>query len=40
MESEKPLSGYDEIVKKLEKKYEVMGQDLSSYLDGLLYADY
>ncbi len=29
-----------ELVKKLEQKYEVMGQDLSSYLDGLLYADY
>lgn len=27
-------------LKKLEQKYEVMGQDLSSYLDGLLYADY
>ena len=27
-------------LKKLEKKYEVMGQDISSYLDGLLYADY
>ncbi len=27
-------------IKKLEEKYEVMGQDLSSYLDGLLYADY
>lgn len=27
-------------VKKLEAKYEVMGQDLSSYLDGLLYANY
>jgi len=25
---------------KLEKKYEAMGQNLSSYLDGLLYADY
>jgi tryptophan 2,3-dioxygenase len=25
---------------KLEKKYAAMGQDLSSYLDGLLYADY
>ncbi len=25
---------------KLEKKFEVMGQDMSSYLDGLLYADY
>lgn len=29
-----------EQIKKLEEKYEVMGQDLSSYLDGLLYADY
>lgn len=29
-----------EQINKLEKKYEVMGQDLSSYLDGLLYADY
>ncbi len=27
-------------IKKLESKYEAMGQDLSSYLDGLLYADY
>lgn len=27
-------------IKKLEAKFEVMGQDLSSYLDGLLYADY
>ena len=27
-------------IRKLEEKYEVMGQDLSSYLDGLLYADY
>jgi tryptophan 2,3-dioxygenase len=27
-------------VKKLQQKYAVMGQDLSSYLDGLLYADY
>ncbi|MEM6643916.1 MAG: tryptophan 2,3-dioxygenase family protein [Bacteroidota bacterium] len=27
-------------LKKLEEKYDVMGQDLSSYLDGLLYADY
>ncbi|PIB34295.1 tryptophan 2,3-dioxygenase [Reichenbachiella sp. 5M10] len=27
-------------VKKLEKKYDAMGQDLSSYLDGLLHADY
>lgn len=29
-----------EQLKKLEQKYEVMGQDLSSYLDGLLYSDY
>lgn len=29
-----------DLVKKLEQKYEVMGQDLSSYLDGLLHADY
>ncbi len=27
-------------VEKLEQKYEAMGQDLSSYLDGLLYANY
>lgn len=27
-------------IKKLEDKYEAMGQDLSSYLDGLLYSDY
>ena len=27
-------------ISKLEQKYEVMGQDLSSYLDGLLYSDY
>ncbi|NJN42120.1 MAG: tryptophan 2,3-dioxygenase [Flammeovirgaceae bacterium] len=27
-------------VKKLEEKYAVMGQDLSSYLDGLLYSEY
>jgi tryptophan 2,3-dioxygenase len=33
-------SEYSEIVKKLEQKYEAMGQDLSSYLDGLLYSDY
>jgi tryptophan 2,3-dioxygenase len=29
----------DQVV-KLEKKYDAMGQDLSSYLDGLLHADY
>ncbi len=27
-------------LKKLQAKYTVMGQDISSYLDGLLYADY
>lgn len=29
-----------ERLKKLEAKYDVMGQDLNAYLDGLLYADY
>lgn len=29
-----------ELLKKLQQKYAVMGQDLSSYLDGLLHADY
>jgi len=29
-----------DILKKLQQKYDAMGQDLSSYLDGLLYADY
>jgi tryptophan 2,3-dioxygenase len=29
-----------EQLKKLQEKYDVMGQDLSSYLDGLLYSDY
>ncbi|UII23908.1 tryptophan 2,3-dioxygenase family protein [Fulvivirga ligni] len=29
-----------EQIRKLEEKYEAMGQDLSSYLDGLLYSDY
>jgi tryptophan 2,3-dioxygenase len=29
-----------EQLKKLQAKYDVMGQDLSSYLDGLLYSDY
>ncbi len=28
-----------ERIRKLEEKYEAMGQDLASYLDGLLYAD-
>lgn len=27
-------------LKKLQEKYDVMGQDLSSYLDGLLHSDY
>ncbi|MEL6557844.1 MAG: tryptophan 2,3-dioxygenase, partial [Bacteroidota bacterium] len=27
-------------LKKLNEKYDAMGQDLSSYLDGLLYSDY
>lgn len=27
-------------LKKLQEKYAVMGQDISSYLDGLLYSDY
>ncbi len=29
-----------EQIRKLEQKYEAMGQDISSYLDGLLHADY
>lgn len=29
-----------ELLAKLQKKYDVMGQDLSSYLDGLLHSDY
>ena len=29
-----------ERLKKLDEKYQAMGQNLSSYLDGLLYADY
>lgn len=29
-----------ERIKKLDEKYQAMGQDLVSYLDGLLYADY
>jgi len=27
-------------LEKLEQKYDAMGQDLSSYLEGLLHADY
>lgn len=30
----------NEQLKKLQAKYDYMGQDLSSYLDGLLYSDY
>ena len=40
MDSNKANPGYDEIVRKLEQKYDFMGQDLSSYLDGLLYSEY
>src|ERR1043165_2955957 len=29
-----------EQLRKLQAKYDAMGQDLSSYLDGLLYSDY
>lgn len=29
-----------ERLNQLEEKYAVMGQDILSYLDGLLYADY
>src|ERR1041385_2569151 len=29
-----------ELLTKLQKKYASMGQDLNSYLDGLLYSDY
>lgn len=40
MDIKKTNPAFDEIVRKLEQKYEVMGQDLASYLDGLLYSDY
>lgn len=33
-------SDLQEQLRKLQEKYAVMGQDLSSYLDGLLYSDY
>jgi tryptophan 2,3-dioxygenase len=33
-------SELQEQLRKLQEKYAVMGQDLSSYLDGLLYSDY
>lgn len=39
-----PTTSFDPVLidqlKKLQEKYAVMGQDLSSYLDGLLYSDY
>lgn len=39
---DKPTGQTDlqEQLRKLQEKYAVMGQDLSSYLDGLLYSDY
>ena len=40
MEQSTPEKGLSEQLQKLQQKYDVMGQDLSSYLDGLLYADY
>jgi tryptophan 2,3-dioxygenase len=40
MEDETLNANLVEQVKKLQQKYAVMGQDLSSYLDGLLHADY
>lgn len=32
--------GLRDLLTRLQQKYDVMGQDLSSYLDGLLHADY
>lgn len=40
MDTRKSNPAYDEVVRRLEQKYDVMGQDLLSYLDGLLYSDY
>jgi tryptophan 2,3-dioxygenase len=40
MDESKNDQGLADKLKKLQQKYDVMGQDLSSYLDGLLYADY
>lgn len=44
MERERPEKKTDnqffDQLKKLQAKYDYMGQDLSSYLDGLLYSDY
>jgi tryptophan 2,3-dioxygenase len=39
-QAQQPAENYTEQLKKLQEKYEAMGQDLSSYLDGLLYSDY
>src|SRR5215203_2838111 len=39
--AERPVDeNLNEQLKKLQAKYDYMGQDLSSYLDGLLYSDY
>ncbi len=40
MENKQVNDKVQDQIRKLEKKYEAMGQDLSSYLDGLLYSDY
>ena len=40
MDSPTPDQDLQEKLDKLRQKYDVMGQDLSSYLDGLLHADY
>ncbi|MFK7951880.1 MAG: tryptophan 2,3-dioxygenase family protein [Ekhidna sp.] len=40
MSDQKIGADIQEQLKKLGEKYESMGQDLSSYLDGLLYSDY
>jgi tryptophan 2,3-dioxygenase len=40
MEKPDPKTALADQIRKLEQKYQAMGQDLSSYLDGLLHADY
>lgn len=35
-----PDDALTDLLRKLQQKYAAMGQDLASYLDGLLYADY
>ena len=40
MDKSLPNPGLGELLNKLQQKYDVMGQDLSSYLDGLLHSDY